>query len=269
MATIHARHRSIPLIKYDQVPVPQSWQLYRWFKRMRESNPVRFRISPVPRGNFATQGNGREFFLPFPVAPGGGNRQYRRDETLTILCVGKLLQPRKNHGHALTAISLLPELAGRLELTICGSTNSCSGQSLEYYEDLKRRVAALDGTVGVCLLENVEFRDMAQLYAAHDVCMLPSFKEPLGSAPLEAMSYGGIPFISREAGTAKYLTHGVNGYVIDPRDPCDTGKKLLKLLENEAFRATMAAKAREFAQQELSAQAFVRRFDAMLERVFS
>ena len=267
VATSYARNQSIPLIKYDQVPVPQRWQLYRWFRRMRDSNPVRFRISPVPRKCFSTKGNRREFFLPFPVSPGAARLQSPQSEKLRVLCVGKLLQPRKNHGHVLTAISNFPELAGRLELTICGTTNACSEQSLDYYRDLKRRGAELERIADVCFRENVEFNDMPQLYAAHDVCILPSYREPLGSAPLEAMSYGGIPFISREAGTSPYLTNGLNGHVIDPNDPFDTGAKLLQLVESQTFRAEMSSRAREFAQTELSGDAFVRRFEMILQRV--
>ena len=266
-AALYSKKNLVPLIKYDLLPVPKPWRLPRWLGVGPEPASQKYRISPVPKKSFETKGTRKSFFLPFPVGPGDGKLHTKENKRLRVLCVGKLLQPRKNHIHVLSALSHFPQAQERLELTFCGTTASCKGMSQDYYRDLRKQAAAMNALAGVSFRENVKFEEMDQLYAAHDLCIMPSYAEPLGVAPLEAMSFGVIPFISREAGASKYLRDGFNGYVIDPHDPLSTGKKMLALLENDYLRFKMSERAKGFAQAELSGEAFVKRFEAILRRV--
>ena len=67
---------------------------------------------------------------------------------------------------------------------------------------------------------------MPEVYAAHDICILPSFAEPLGTSPVEAMAYGTVPIISAQCGSAGYLTSGRDGFVFDPDDMTSAAEAL-------------------------------------------
>jgi glycosyltransferase involved in cell wall biosynthesis len=91
---------------------------------------------------------------------------------------------------------------------------------------------------------------MAELYAAADVLVLPTLHEPFGLPVLEAMACGLPVIVSRSAGVAELITHGIDGLLLsDPRDPAEVAQLLRRLLVDSLLRQTLAANARHRAQQ--------------------
>jgi phosphatidylinositol alpha-1,6-mannosyltransferase len=93
-------------------------------------------------------------------------------------------------------------------------------------------------------------RDLHLAYAASDVFALPSQYESLGFVFLEAMAHG-VPVIGvRTGGVAEVIRDGETGFVLDSCDDLESlTDSLVRLVENEALRARLGEKAREWTHR--------------------
>lgn len=73
---------------------------------------------------------------------------------------------------------------------------------------------------------------MAQYYAAADACAVPSYYEPFGIVPIEAMGCGTPVVASRTGGMQYTVEDGVSGHLAIPRCPIDLAAKLHTVLTN-------------------------------------
>jgi glycosyltransferase involved in cell wall biosynthesis len=117
-------------------------------------------------------------------------------------------------------------------------------------------VVAGDGPVGPALearmpwVRRVGFvaRDsLADLYAAADVCVLPSATETCGLVALEAMA-SGVPVIAADAGGLREsVRSGANGLLAPPTDARAFAAHIVELVMEQDRRRTLAGGARQFA----------------------
>ena len=124
------------------------------------------------------------------------------DDTFLVLSVGEL-NKNKNHRTILHALSRLED--PNIHYIICGKGA------------LHDALAAKLG-----LGDRVHFlgyrNDVVDICAQADVFVLPSFREGLSVASLEAM-YCGLPLItSKVRGSSDYLQDGISGYLRDATD---------------------------------------------------
>ncbi|WP_172331629.1 glycosyltransferase family 4 protein [Mangrovicoccus sp. HB161399] len=244
---------------YDQRAADRPWPWYRAWEWRLQGLPAR-RVTPKT-------GLGDDIpdplatFLPWPVEAAHGVDRVPRSGPLRVLCVGKLMQPRKNQDKLVAAMQ--PLLAsGQATLTLVGSRlESAKGAEGAHLAKLEAAAAASGGTV--TLVPDVPFAQMPAIYAAHDVCVLPARKEPLGSSPVEAMAYGCVPVIARQCGTACYLTEGEDGFVVNAGDVPGLAAVLERLAADPALVARVAAAAQATAEGPLGMAAFVERVEAL------
>lgn len=88
---------------------------------------------------------------------------------------------------------------------------------------------------------------VAALYNAADVFVLPSEVEGFGMAALEAMSCGVPCVVTQCGGTKELVREGIDGLFIESGNIKDIEDKILTLLMNEPLRLTMGKQAREGA----------------------
>ena len=89
--------------------------------------------------------------------------------------------------------------------------------------------------------------ELAGLYAAADVCVLPSATETCGLVALEAMA-AGVPVIAADAGGLREsVHHGVNGLLAHPADPRAFAAELVELVMEDSRRRALGEGARRFA----------------------
>jgi glycosyltransferase involved in cell wall biosynthesis len=88
---------------------------------------------------------------------------------------------------------------------------------------------------------------LADLYAAADLCVLPSATETCGLVALEAMA-SGVPVVAADAGGFREsVRHGVTGLLARPKDPEALAAHIVHLVMERDRRLAMAMAARRFA----------------------
>ncbi|THA82255.1 glycosyltransferase family 4 protein [Streptomyces sp. A0592] len=191
---------------------------------------------PAARVHVVPNGVGAEFFRPAPV-PGPASAPVGAAATprpLRLLYVGRL-SAQKNIARLLDAISLAE---APLRLRVVG------GGELD--ADLRARAA------GLGLGERVEFTgplydgDLLAAYADADVFVLPSDREGMPLAALEAMA-AALPVLATDVPGNAELLRGV-GLLAAP-DPVSLAAAVDRLASDPALRGRLAGRSAERARR--------------------
>lgn len=175
--------------------------------------------------------NGVKLLKPGGNGPPAGGRR--------LLCVGSL-QPHKNLPRMIRAFQQLqPEFSG-LELHVVGRPQ------LRFVKD--PALPRLLESPGVKVLGYLSEEALADAYAHSTVFCFPSLEEGFGLPILEAMSVGAIVVTSNLSCLPEIA--GGRAILVDPFSvESIAGGMRLALALDEAARAEMAAKGREWARQ--------------------
>ena len=82
--------------------------------------------------------------------------------------------------------------------------------------------------------------DVAELYAASDVFVFPSFREGLGLAAIEAMAFGLPLIVADNRGTRDFCEKGINGFVCNPSLSNEFAKAIECILTDDSLKANMS-----------------------------
>ncbi len=162
------------------------------------------------------------------------------EKPFTIVSVGRMEIP-KNWPLALRAVKRFGELYGRpWRFVVCGSGT------------LFDRVVALASKLG--LQNNIQFtgftQDLTPYVAGSHVFLLTSFYEGTPNALLEAM-LAGRPAVAAAVGDVpRLITHGVNGWLVEDRNPETYTRHLLRLAAHPIVARDMGRLARQRVEQE-------------------
>jgi glycosyltransferase involved in cell wall biosynthesis len=169
-----------------------------------------------------------------------------------VVLVAARLAPNKRHDRALESFALLQSRVPNAYLVLAGEASPGD----------EPVVADLDArTLRLGLQERVRrlgfWRDMAGLYAAADVVLLPSENEPLGLAVLEAMAVG-VPVVgARSGGIPEMIIPGVSGLLVEPSDVGGFAAALHQVLADDEFRGRLVEGGRIRVEREFSVWRFV------------
>jgi glycosyltransferase involved in cell wall biosynthesis len=147
---------------------------------------------------------------------------------LQVIFVGNLI-PRKELHTLLAALAQLPR--GYWRLTVAGSLEMDPG----YVQAIRRQIAEAGLDFQVTLLGVLTARELGARCAASHVLAVPSSYEGFGIVYLEGMHFG-LPAIASTAGAAQeIITHGENGFLVDPGDAAALAQ-CLKALQTDRPR---------------------------------
>ena len=100
--------------------------------------------------------------------------------------------------------------------------------------------------------------DMPALYAAATIVCLPSYREGLPKALLEAAASGRAIVTTDVPGCREVVRHGENGLLVPARDAEALAAAIARLLDEPATRSLMGQRGRVIAEQEFSEQSVVK-----------
>jgi mannosylfructose-phosphate synthase len=168
-------------------------------------------------------------------------------EGKVVLSIGRIAR-NKGYDLLIRAFSevAVREPEARLVLAI-------GGERLEPPEQqILEACRGLTRELGLC--ERVTFSgfvpeaDMADLYRAADVFVLPSRYEPFGMTAVEAMACGTPTVVTTHGGLYRVLRFGISGLFADTFDPVDLGITILKPLRHPLLSQRLARYGAETAR---------------------
>lgn len=133
-----------------------------------------------------------------------------------------------------------------------------------------QELKALVDDSGIC--DRVTFtgyiQDVDRMYSVMDLVVHASIEpEPFGLVIIEAMAHG-IPVVASNLGAPReIITPGHDGLLADPRQPQEMADAILSLLQNDALRKTMGARAADTARRKYSGQVYAQRMGEVYRMV--
>jgi glycosyltransferase involved in cell wall biosynthesis len=107
---------------------------------------------------------------------------------------------------------------------------------------------------------------MAELFRQAQVVVSPSTHDGTPNTLLEAMACGCFPVVGDIESLREWIVNGVNGLLVDPNNPEDMAKAILRAIEQSNFRARAAAQnvrliaeRAEYSQVMAQAEGFYRK----------
>ncbi len=185
---------------------------------------------------------------PYVLAPPGGDRlgslsvdaiqrRLERGGPLRLLFLANVT-PLKGLHVILDALDSLP--AGTCTLAVAGSLEV----DRTYAAAMRRRAISTPDPVAFHGI--LDGQSLIDLLAGSDVLVLPSSYEGFGIAFLEGMAFG-LPAIGTTAGAIPQLvTHGFNGYLIQPGDALGLAELIRELNRDRELLSRLSLNARGF-----------------------
>ena len=170
-----------------------------------------------------------------------------------ILIVASLF-PHKGHIYLLKAIAKVIKEFPDLVLWVVGDGPLKDGLQQEA------------DNLGIA--KNVSFfgvrENVLEFIAQAAVCVLPSIREGLGMAAIEAMSQEKAVIASRVGGILEVVLDGESGYLVPPQDVEALAEKIMILLRDKTKREAMGKKGRELFEDKFKVEIMI----AELEKIY-
>jgi len=195
------------------------------------STPVRDRVDIVPQGVDTARF--------WPDGPRGSLRSELGidDETPLIGILGRV-DPEKGIGTVIDAVARMQFLP-LPHLVVIGDPFSAGR---EHLDSLARRAHEQLGDRARFLPSR---SDIPAVLRSLDILVNASDAEPFGLTVLEAQA-SGTPIVATDAGgIPEFVTDGINGLLVPPRDPAALAGAIGRLLDDEAFATQLTGAARE------------------------
>ncbi|MDC0649511.1 glycosyltransferase family 4 protein [Alphaproteobacteria bacterium] len=158
---------------------------------------------------------------------------------IIIGCASRLLKD-KGLEELISAIRLL-EGSLALELRIAGEIYQYNPSSFSLSD-----IQSWSGIKSVSMLGNV--KDMAKFWRGCDIAILPSHREGLPKALLEAAACG-LPLLGADvAGIREIILHGSNGLLFAKGDDADIASKITEIASDQTFRKAAGKASRRLVE---------------------
>jgi glycosyltransferase involved in cell wall biosynthesis len=174
----------------------------------------------------------------------------------TILFVGRL-EGRKNLEFLIRAFKLIVR-ESRCKLVIVGNGSQAS---------LKEVVSSLGISRDVVFTGFVDDDDLRLLYNACDIFVLPSHLEGFGLTLLEAMAAAKPVIASNVGGIPELVKNGVNGILVDLKNPKELATALKYLLENPELARKMGMRNREYVSNNFTWEITAKKTSVLYEKI--
>ncbi|MBI3088223.1 MAG: glycosyltransferase [Candidatus Omnitrophica bacterium] len=176
-------------------------------------------------------------------------------ETLAILTVGRLI-PEKNHAALIAACGLMRE-RHPVRLLIAGDG--------PLRAELESLVARLELTDYVSLLGTRS--DVPRLLQAADLFVLPSIREGLPVALLEAMA-SAVPVVASDIPQHRTIVQaGSTGWLVPPQDEGGLAEAALSVARDPIAARAVGQRGRSYVVEHFSSETLARRLQALYDEL--
>lgn len=182
------------------------------------------------------------------------------DDRVHLLSVGKFF-PRKNHLLLLSSFKALRDVHP-MHLTLVGEVST--PEHAAHYAEVQAFARDHGLERDVTVATNVPFAQMGEVYAKHDVFVMPSRREPVGVSVLEAMAHGLPVVCSTTNGARWYVEPGRSGRIFESDDLEDLTRTLAAIVSDREGMRAMGARGRELVETVHHPQTVARAFEAIV-----
>ena len=205
----------------------------------------------IPNGVDTTR-----FAPPTPEQKRNARKVLEIDDCFTVLFVGSISERKQPHV-LVEALTLLPASMPVVQLVLAGPTREGTAEA-HRIDALLERTPALRTRV-----HQVGFReDTTVLYHSADVFALPSQKEGMSNALLEAQSSGLPALVTDVSGSADIVKHGETGYLVRATAR-EIAERIAELAGDDAKREYMGRDARARIAASFSVESAAQQYAAL------
>lgn len=202
----------------------------------------------------------------FQSSPASGRSELLRElglpaESIILLNVARV-SPQKGLLYAIRALPLIRQRYPTAHLLSVGATTDP-----QWLARLKDEVVSLGLTQHVHILGTR--RDIPDLLRSCDLFIFPSLYEGLGIALIEAMAAGCACIATETGPLTEVVRHGVNGWLIPPRDAEKIAEAVTALLADPERREALGLAASRTALARFQPQAAADKLAQIYESVLS
>jgi glycosyltransferase involved in cell wall biosynthesis len=204
-----------------------------------------YKASPV---NTIPPGVDLERFKPERNIPDFRKTVGLREKSVILFSLGNFIE-RKGFTYLIDAMSILVSTKGLTDVQLM------MGGKGVLRDALIEKVKELGLEEYVVFLDFIRDEDMPTYHTEADIFILPSVidergdTEGLGVVMIEANACGTPCVASRVGGIVDVIEHGVNGYLVEEKNPEDLAEKIEMLVKDPEKRKEMGQKGREVAAE--------------------
>jgi D-inositol-3-phosphate glycosyltransferase len=167
-------------------------------------------------------------------------------EVETLLFVGRI-HPVKGPDFAVRAFAEIATVRPEARLVLVGAPAGDDGA--REMEQLQRMVKRIDLGHAVTFAEPVPHRQLADVYRAADLVLVPSRSESFGLVAAEAQA-SGVPVVAAAVGGLKtVVAEGSGGILVKGWDPGRWSEEALRVLVEPGLRSTLEAAGPRWAER--------------------
>lgn len=181
-----------------------------------------------------------------------------KKETFSIVFAGRLIE-RKG------ILTLLEALENIISITKRKVNLYILGEG-PYSDSIKCHISdhGLQNVVHMVGYKN----DLHNYFHNANMCIFPSYEgEGLMSVVLESMYYNGLVLTTTNNGNEEAITNGINGFLVEPRNPNSLAEKILYVIEHETNLAPMRQNAAIIIRDKYSWDKYATRFRDICQSV--
>jgi glycosyltransferase involved in cell wall biosynthesis len=179
----------------------------------------------------------------------------KKTDTFKIISVASVW-PRKNQKMLVAAVNELAKYHPQIQVEFVGQV-----LDEKYYEEIRQYIK--ENNLG----PHVSFlgwrTDIIELMAQANVLVMSSHNEGIPVVVYEAM-FSQIPVIATSVGgLPDAIVHGETGFLVEPNNTEELTKYLDLLIKNPALARQMGEKAKAFARENFSYQAYYNKYEQL------
>jgi glycosyltransferase involved in cell wall biosynthesis len=182
-------------------------------------------------------------------------------DSIVLLNVGRVT-PQKGLLYAIRALPAVKRRYENVQLISLGGTGD-----RRWVSRLEAEAAELGVSDRVHILG--ARRDVADFLRSCDLFVFPSLHEGLGIALIEAMASGCACVVASSGPLAEVVSHGLDGWMVPPRDSAKLAEAVCMLLADTPKRASLGEAARRSALERFQPQAAADRLERIYDSVIN
>lgn len=185
-----------------------------------------------------------------------------KKEILSLLFPARLLYDKGLNELIAAANKLEDKLKGRVKFILAGDCDPGNLAAIKE-EELKKKL--IPG-----YLEWIGFnKDMYPVFAESDIVVLPSYREGLPKALIEACAVG-RPIVTTDVpGCRECVENDVNGYLVSAKNSDELAEAIFSLVESDEKRLSFGLASRKLAEKQFSIEVVVEKTFAIYKKLIN